>query len=249
MGVPTVFEFVKNDDDRKVVELIISQTVFHRSYIAPPDTPPAQLEVLRAAFDKTMADPAFLADAEKLGVDIEPLSGAKVQDVVAQALRDAAGHRRARAQGDPAGLKEQHMLDLYHHGSSVCAAKVRFALGEKDLEWQGHYLDILKGDQFAPEYQKLNPKAVVPTLVHDGRVIVEFDRHQRISSTRSFPTCRSSRTSPVERAEMRLWTKAVDENLHPACGEITFASCHRHIVRRLPEDNFRPSSTARRRSR
>jgi glutathione S-transferase len=37
---------------------------------------------------------------------------------------------------------------------------------------------------------------------------------------------------------MRLWTKSVDEELHPACGEITFASCHRHIVRRLPEDKF-----------
>ena len=44
--------------------------------------------------------------------------------------------------------------------------------------------------------------------------------------------------SPGERAEMRLWTKAVDEDLHPACAEITFASCHRHIVRRLPEDKF-----------
>ena len=41
MGVPTVFQFVKSEDDRKVVELIISQTVFHRSYIAPPDTPRA----------------------------------------------------------------------------------------------------------------------------------------------------------------------------------------------------------------
>jgi len=82
MGVPSVFDFVKGDDDRKVVELIISQTVFHRSYIAPPDTPPALLETLRASFDKTVADPAFLADAEKLGIDIEPLSGAKVQEVV-----------------------------------------------------------------------------------------------------------------------------------------------------------------------
>ena len=82
LGVPSVFDFVKGEDDRKVVELIISQTVFHRSYIAPPDTPPEQLAVLRAAFDKTVADPGFLADAEKLGLDIEPLSGAKVQDVV-----------------------------------------------------------------------------------------------------------------------------------------------------------------------
>ena len=65
------------------------------------------------------------------------------------------------------------MLALYHHGSSVCAAKVRFALGEKGLDWKGTYLDILKGDQFAPEYLKLNPKGVVPTLVHDGNVVVE----------------------------------------------------------------------------
>jgi ganglioside-induced differentiation-associated protein 1 len=41
------------------------------------------------------------------------------------------------------------MIDLYHHGSFVCAARVRFALGEKNPAWQGHYLDVLKGDQFA----------------------------------------------------------------------------------------------------
>jgi tripartite-type tricarboxylate transporter receptor subunit TctC len=84
MGVPTVWKYIKNDADRKVVELVVSQTIFHRSYIAPPETPPAQLDVLRAAFDKTMADKQFLADAEKSRVDIEPLSGAKVQDVIAK---------------------------------------------------------------------------------------------------------------------------------------------------------------------
>jgi len=84
MGVPTVFKFVKDGEARKVVELVISQTVFHRSYIAPPDTPPAQLEILRKAFDETMADPALLDDAQKLRIDIEPLSGAKVQEVVSR---------------------------------------------------------------------------------------------------------------------------------------------------------------------
>jgi glutathione S-transferase len=129
------------------------------------------------------------------------------------------------------------MIDLYHHGSSVCAAKVRFALGEKSLQWQGHYLDILKGDQFAPEYRKLNPKAVVPTLVHDGRVIVESTViNEYIDEV--FPDVPLKPADAGARAEMRLWTKAVDENLHPACGEITFASCHRHIIRRLPEDKF-----------
>ena len=60
------------------------------------------------------------------------------------------------------------MLELYHHGSSVCAAKVRLYLEEKHLAWEGHYIDILKGEQFTPEYRKINPKSVVPTLVHDG---------------------------------------------------------------------------------
>jgi glutathione S-transferase len=95
----------------------------------------------------------------------------------------------------------------------------------------------LKGDQFAPEYQKLNPKAVVPTLVHDGNVIVESTVINEYLDE-IFPVVPLKPNSPVERAEMRVWTKAVDENLHPACGEITFASCHRHIVRRLSEDKF-----------
>ena len=60
---------------------------------------------------------------------------------------------------------------LYHHGSSVCAAKVRLAMAEKGLEWEGVYIDILKGEQFDPDYLKLNPKGVVPTLVHDDLVI------------------------------------------------------------------------------
>jgi tripartite-type tricarboxylate transporter receptor subunit TctC len=82
MGVPGVFKYVTNEDDRKAVELVISQTVFHRSYIAPPETPPAQLAVLRRAFDATMTDPRFLEDAQKMRVDIQPLSGEKVQELV-----------------------------------------------------------------------------------------------------------------------------------------------------------------------
>ena len=84
MGVPTVFKYVDNDVDRKVVELVISQTIFHRSYIAPPGTSAQQIEMLRKAFDETMADPVFHADAEKIRIDIDPLPGAKIQDVVAR---------------------------------------------------------------------------------------------------------------------------------------------------------------------
>lgn len=124
------------------------------------------------------------------------------------------------------------MLELYHHGSSVCAAKVRLALAEKGLEWHGHYLDILKGDQFAPEYRKLNPKAVVPTLVHDGRVVVESTVICEYLDE-VFPDPPLIPADPYKRAKMRCWTKAVDEEVHRACGPLTFMASHRHTLMRL----------------
>ena len=44
------------------------------------------------------------------------------------------------------------MLKLYHQGSSVCAAKVRIVLHEKDLDWESEYVDVLQGEQFNPTY-------------------------------------------------------------------------------------------------
>jgi len=82
MGVPSVFKYVTNEDDRKVVELIISQQVFQRSYIAAPGLSAEQLDMLRSAFDATMRDQDFLKDAETLRIDVSPLPGAKVQDLV-----------------------------------------------------------------------------------------------------------------------------------------------------------------------
>lgn len=127
------------------------------------------------------------------------------------------------------------MLELYHHGSSVCAAKVRFALAEKGVEWEGHYLDILAGDQFTDEFMALNPKAVVPTVVHDGHVLVESTVIcEYIDETFDGPSLVPD--SALDRARMRLWTKAVDEEIHPACAEVTFVSCHRYVILRLGEE-------------
>ncbi len=129
------------------------------------------------------------------------------------------------------------MFKLYHHGSSVCAAKVRFAMAEKGLEWEGVYIDILKGDQFAPEYLALNPKAVVPTLVHDGKVIREStvicEYLDRVAPESSLHPA-----DPLTYAEARYWTKAVDEDLHPACGALTFMASHRHTVAKLGKDGL-----------
>jgi tripartite-type tricarboxylate transporter receptor subunit TctC len=82
LGVPHIMKYVTSETNRKVAEFILSQQVFHRSFIAPPGTPPEHLAILRKAFDETMADPAFLADAKKVRLDVAPLSGERVQEVV-----------------------------------------------------------------------------------------------------------------------------------------------------------------------
>src|SRR5512132_1741931 len=65
------------------------------------------------------------------------------------------------------------MLELYHNDTSACAQKVRVTLAEKGLEWKSIHLDLRKGDQQQPEYLKLNPRGVVPTLVDNGRAVRE----------------------------------------------------------------------------
>jgi glutathione S-transferase len=129
------------------------------------------------------------------------------------------------------------MLELYHHGSSACAAKVRFALAEKSIEWVGHYVDILKGEQFRPEFLSINPKGVVPVLIVDGDVITESTVICEYLEE-AFPDPPLYPRAPLERARVRAWTKAVDEELHPACSAITYVVSHRHTILRNGAGSF-----------
>jgi glutathione S-transferase len=96
------------------------------------------------------------------------------------------------------------MLELYHNDMSTCAQKVRFALVEKGVSWEGRHLDLRARDHQTPEYLRLNPNAVVPTIVHDGTVIIESTViNEYIDDAFAGPALR-----PVDatgRARMRLW--------------------------------------------
>jgi tripartite-type tricarboxylate transporter receptor subunit TctC len=81
-GVPALWSFIGNDEDRQVAKLVVTQQVFGRPYFAPPGTPAAQVKILREAFMATLQDKEFLAEAEKARLDVEPLDGAKVQELV-----------------------------------------------------------------------------------------------------------------------------------------------------------------------
>ena len=84
LGVPPIWKFITKDTDKAPVELIVSQQVFGRPYVAPPGVPAEQVKMLRDAFEAVMKDEAFLADAKQGRLDISPLRGEKVQEVVAK---------------------------------------------------------------------------------------------------------------------------------------------------------------------
>jgi tripartite-type tricarboxylate transporter receptor subunit TctC len=82
--VPTMLEFARSDADRQAMTMLFARTEYGRPYFLPPDVPPERVAALRRAFDATMRDPAFIAEAAKLEFDIDPLTGEQVQALVGE---------------------------------------------------------------------------------------------------------------------------------------------------------------------
>ena len=114
------------------------------------------------------------------------------------------------------------MLFLYHSTTSVCAIKVRLTLAEKGLGYDGKLLNLREGDQHRPDYVRLNSNHVVPTLVHDGKVIIESTLIIEYLDE-IFKAPPMMPTDPYARAIARLWMKKIDDYLHAACSTLTFA--------------------------
>lgn len=114
------------------------------------------------------------------------------------------------------------MLALHHNGLSSCSQKVRLVLAEKGLAFESREVNLVTGEQHAPEYVKLNPNHVVPTLVHDGRVLIESSLIDEYLDE-AFPEVPLKPADPAGRHAMRLWVKRIDEKVHPAAAVVTYA--------------------------
>jgi tripartite-type tricarboxylate transporter receptor subunit TctC len=79
--VPLLYELAGNDMDRQVLTFLSADTAIARALVATPDTPPERVAALRRAFDATMRDPDFLAEAEKATLDIVPMTGEESQKI------------------------------------------------------------------------------------------------------------------------------------------------------------------------
>jgi tripartite-type tricarboxylate transporter receptor subunit TctC len=101
---PTMLELAKTDADRQALTMMFARTEYGRPYFVPPDVPPARVEALRRAFDATMKDPDFVADAAQLQLDLSPATGEEVQALVAKlAATPADISARVRAALDVSG--------------------------------------------------------------------------------------------------------------------------------------------------
>jgi tripartite-type tricarboxylate transporter receptor subunit TctC len=77
--IPSVYDYAKTDTDRAVLDVHFKQLVLGRPVAGPPGIPAARLKALREAFQATMRDKDFLAEADKLGLDIDPASADEVE--------------------------------------------------------------------------------------------------------------------------------------------------------------------------
>jgi glutathione S-transferase len=126
--------------------------------------------------------------------------------------RDIASSGNGRKwRGKRAGRELTAMAyKLYNAPQSTCSQRVRFVLNTKRLPYEEVRLNLLAGDQLKPDYLKLNPNGVVPTLDHDGQIVIDStvitEYLDEVEPDESFTP-----EDPVRRARMRALMHFIDE--------------------------------------
>ena len=120
------------------------------------------------------------------------------------------------------------MLELYYFPTATCGYKARLTLAEKNVEFTHRVLNRDAGDLVTPEYLKLNPNAVVPTMVHDGAVLIESSIIM-VYTDEAFdgPPLRPS--DALGKARTTAWLKLADDHL-PSLGAVTYGTFRRKEI-------------------
>lgn len=102
------------------------------------------------------------------------------------------------------------MLELYHSHHSTCSQKVRLCLAEKGLKFDGHLINLATKEQLDPDYLKINPNGVVPSLVHNDRVVIDSSVICEYLDE-VFPENALTPDNAFDRARMRKWMRYIEE--------------------------------------
>lgn len=126
------------------------------------------------------------------------------------------------------------MLTLYRDHNAVCCHKVELVLAEKGLDFETVTVPLFRSAQYEPDYLRINPRGVVPTLVHDGATIIESTVIcEYVDET--FPSSPLMPGDPTGRAQVRQWTKLVDEEIHEAGSVLSFCAMFRDRMLAMDE--------------
>jgi hypothetical protein len=82
--VPLIVDLARTDEERAILRLVFARQVMAWPFLAPPGTPGERVDILRKAFLQTLQDKDFLAEADKAGLEITPVAGEDIQQLVAQ---------------------------------------------------------------------------------------------------------------------------------------------------------------------
>jgi tripartite-type tricarboxylate transporter receptor subunit TctC len=88
--VPLITDFATTDRQRAILRLVFSRQAMARPFLAPPDVPPEREQALRRAFDETMKDPVFLAEAKQRGLEVNPVSGVEIDKLIEELYQTPA---------------------------------------------------------------------------------------------------------------------------------------------------------------
>ena len=127
------------------------------------------------------------------------------------------------------------MLKLYTARNSICTQKVFITLDEKSIPYEMQNVNLFTNEQYSPEYLKLNPKGVVPTLVdHDKAVVESTLICEYLDETH--PQKPLIPVDAFSRTRMRLWSKLIDEQIFEATREISFSAHFRYKMQNMTEE-------------
>lgn len=128
--------------------------------------------------------------------------------------------------------EEEPVLTLHNYWSSVCSQKVRLCLAEKGVAYANRHVNLFEFEHWTPEYLKLNPKAIVPALDHDGRIVIESNVMLEYLED-CFPQVRLRPEDPVARAQVRVWMFNSEELAHENVNTCSYNPRHakRHAAK------------------
>ena len=129
-------------------------------------------------------------------------------------------------------------LVLYHADLSPCAHKVRLALEERGVPFESRQINLMAKENLGPEYLAINPKGLVPALLHGENVVTESTVILEYLEE-CFPGHPLMPASAMGKVKVRHWFKWVDEHLHPNTMPIVFGGLARFVWLAKPEEERR----------